>query len=298
MAGLVRPLEYDTFAPQWNAWQQNHSKVHDSLDANVATLLATSGNTRSSGTYQPQFNSGPVQFAGPNGSFLGSDNLIFGTKIPNPAHDFPSGGGVSLLIGTGGAENPNRDAWIITDQAFDPTLDGNTLGITAGETQGSGTANGGLLWLLGGAAFGGTGGELRLQAGTSRNGPGGFTQVLGGNSTGGPAGDLFLSGGQAGTIGANVHLIMTVLNGVAGVIRIRANSSILYEIQSTGAIFIGATGAGLAGSPLISGGPAGSPQWANTYFTGTVTIARITPGGSEGLLTFLCGLCTAVTQPA
>jgi hypothetical protein len=298
MGSLVKPLGFNPAVPDYTAWQENHARAHSVLDQLINQLGAGKGTkTSSSGIYLPQFKSGPVQYAGPNGSFLGNNNLIFGTGIPNPAHDFPSGGGVSLLIGTGGTDNPNRDAWIITDQAFDDTLAGNTLGITAGETQGSGTANGGLLWLLGGGSFGGTGGELRVQAGTSRNGPGGPLNLFGGNSTSGIPGDVFIVGGQAGSQGANIHLIMTQINGIAGFLRIRVNSTILYEFDATGAIFIGASGAGLVGSPLVSGGPTGSPQWLNTAFTGTVTLAKLTTGGSNGSLVFASGLCTSVTQP-
>lgn len=303
MGTLVKPLQYEPAVPDWTAWQENHARAHSVLDQLISTIPAKvtpTPATTSSGVYQPTFQSGPVQYAGPNGSFLASDNMIFGLDLPNPAHarSTPGTGGASLLLGTGGTVNPNRDFWIITDQAFDPSLAGNTLGITAGETQGSGTAAGGLLWLIGGASFGGFGGETRIQGGTSRNGPGGPLTLFGGNSTGDIPGDVFVVGGQAGTQGASIHLIMTLINGISGFVRIRVNSTILYEFDSDGAIFIGSTGAGLPGQPLISGGPGASTQWAPNNFTGIAVLARITPGGSEGSLTFASGLCTNYIPPA
>lgn len=252
------------------------------------------------GTGNTTFQSGDVLFWQASGAgglktadHLGhSNSLIFGTNIP-----LPSGvNGRALLIGSGGGGGVPIEAWIIQDQAFDASTPGNTLGITAGETQGSGTANGGLLWLLGGASFGGIGGELRLQGGTSATGQGGPVNIFGGNSTGSAApGDVFVVAGQAGNVGANVHLIMTTLSGVPGSVRIRNNSTILYQFLNTGAIFIGATGAGLPGQPLVSGGPGASTSW-QTGFTGTITTAKLTAGGSNGSMTFSSGILISQVQ--
>jgi len=308
MASQVKPLPFNSNVTIWDAWQEQHAREHSTLAASAQSIINGAGAGQSSGIYQPIFQSGPVQYAGPNRTFLGSDNMIFGLDLPNPAHarSTPGTGGASLLLGTGGAENPNRDFWIITDQAFTNALDGNTLGITAGETQAAGTANGGLLWLLGGASFGGTGGELLLQGGTSRNGAGGQTVLTGGNSSQslgvsvGPAGDVFVIGGQVGNAGANVHLIMTLLGGIAGDVRIRVNSTILLQFLQFGEIYLTAsgTGAGLAGQPLVSGGIGAPAKWAPNNFTGVAVLARITPGGSEGSLTFASGLCVNYIPPA
>lgn len=307
MSSDVKPLIYDPGVSDWNTWQERHAREHSILSSAATNILGV-GASRSSGTYDPTFQSGPVQYAGPNGTFLGSDNIILGLDLPNPAHarSTPGTGGASLLLGTGGTTNPNRDFWIITDQAFDDTLDGNTLGITAGETQAFGTANGGLLWLLGGASFGGTGGLLLLQGGTSRNRAGGQTILTGGNSSQslgvsvGPAGDVFVIGGQVGNAGANVHLIMTLLGGIAGDVRIRVNSTILMQFLQFGEIYLTAsgTGAGLAGQPLVSGGIGAPAQWAPNNFTGVAVLARLTPGGSNGNLTFASGLCVSYLPPA
>jgi hypothetical protein len=245
------------------------------------------------GRYESPFQSGSVQYAGPNGLLAGSDNFIVGTLIPNPS----GASGPCLLLGSGGGNGTPVSFWIIQDQAFDSTTPGNSLGITAGETQPAGTAAGGLLWLLGGASFGGTGGETRVQGGTSLNGPGGQLSLFGGNSTNGPAGDAFLTGGQNGTAGANVHLIATLLNGVAGDVRIRINSTILFQFLQHGEILLtqSGTGMGLAGQPMVSGGQGAPVKW-QTGFTGTIITAALTPTGAQGSMTYSSGILISQTQ--
>lgn len=211
------------------------------------------------GGYSPIFQSGYVVYTGAGSSFQANIAFEFGTNIPNPS-GVP---GAALLLGSGGGKGIPATTWIISDQAYDALTPGNTLGITAGETQASGIANGGLLWLIGGASFGGTGGELLLQGGTSLNGPGGMTILQGGNSTHGIPGDVFVSAGQNGTQGANVQLIATEVNGLPGSIIFRINSTQLYEFESSGAIFIGPTaGVGLPGQAFTSGGPGEPVTWA------------------------------------
>jgi hypothetical protein len=241
------------------------------------------------GTANSTFQSGDVPFwqttnpggLQPAGFFTHSNKFIFGLAIPLP----DGTNGAALLLGSGfgaGGSGTPGEAWILTDQAFNNVTPGNTLGITAGETQGSGTANGGLLWLLGGASFGGVGGELRLQGGTSANGNGGIVNILGGNATGaGIPGDVFLSAGQTGSQGANAHIISTTLGGVPGAIRFRNNSTLLYEIESTGALFIGNTvnSFGLNTQAFVSGGPGVSPYWLPASTLGATSISGILPGG-------------------
>lgn len=245
------------------------------------------------GTYNPTFQSGNLQYAGPNGLLAADNDFIVGKAITNPSGT----PGPCLLLGSGGGNGTPVSVWIIQDQAFDNITPGNNLGITAGETQPAGTAAGGLLWLLGGASFGGTGGEMRVQGGTSLNGPGGQLSLFGGNSTHGPAGDAFVTGGQNGTAGANVHLIATLLNGVAGDVRIRINSTILIQFLQHGEIYLTAsgTGAGLAGQPLVSGGVGAPAQWASNGFTGTITTAKLTTNGANGSMTFSSGILTSQT---
>jgi hypothetical protein len=235
---------------------------------------------RPAGNWNETFQSGQVQYIGPNNTLNGSNNLIFGLKLPNPSGITAPG----LLLGSDVSQ-----AWLITDQAADSVTNGINLGITAGETQPAGNATGGTLELFGGGAFAGTGGAFTAQGGTSFNGPGGPTTISGGNSTHGVPGDLFLIGGQTGTQGANVHLIMTNINGIPGFLRIRVNSTILYQINANGSILIGGSNPGQPGQPLVSGGPLGTATWATTGFSGTITTAKLTTGGTNGSMTFSNG---------
>jgi len=244
------------------------------------------------GNYSATFQSGYVQYTGPQGTIQANINFIVGTNIPNPSGT----PGACLLLGSGGGNGTPTQAWIISDQAYDDQTPGNLLGITAGETQPAGSADGGELLLLGGASFGGTGGLLQLQGGTSLNGNGGETVVQGGNSTNGNAGDVFLTGGQAGQAGANVHLIATLLNSIAGVIRLRSNSNIMIDFipvgsasggnQPVGIYLYSGGGYGSAGQPLVSGGSSGSANWLSTGFTGSITF------GTGHTMTVANGLIT------
>lgn len=233
------------------------------------------------GSYNPTFQSGNILYVGPGDAMAASDNFIAGLAIPNPSgSEAPA-----ILLGSGGGSGSNVQAWLVTDQAFDNVTPGNTLGITAGETQAAGTANGGLLSLYGGGSFGGTGGLVTIQGGTSRSGPGGTTTVAGGNSTQtpsptGPAGDLFLLGGQVGNAGANVHLIMTNLGGTSGDVRIRVNSTILLQFLQHGEIYLtsSGTGAGISGQVLTSQGVGSPATWQGGGTTSSPGYS-ILPGG-------------------
>lgn len=210
--------------------------------------------------YNPTFKTGYVMVGGPNGQIEGNINFEFGTNLPNPSGT----NGAGLLLGSGAGGGIANPFWIITDQAYDLTTPGNQLGITAGETQPNSTQAGGLLWLIGGGADLGTGGELLLQGGTSARQNGGSAILAGGNATtGGIPGDAYVIGGSglAPAQGANVHLIMTEVAGISGNIRFRVNSTILYQFDQFGAIFIGTAGCGTAGQTLHSGGPGASCYW-------------------------------------
>lgn len=249
-----------------------------------STLLPSDSDdlAQAQGQWSAIFQSGFLQYTGPNRQFKANINFIVGTNIPNPSGT----NAPALLIGSGVPQ-----AWIIPDQAYTNADNGVDLGITAGETQPAGTARGGNLLLIGGGSFGGTGGALTLQGGTSLNGPAGATTVAGGNSTNDIAGDVFIIGGQTGTQGANVHLIMTKVNGISGTVRIRVNSTILYEIDEHGALYVGGS-AGTAGQTLVSGGIGASTHW-QTGFSGTITTAKLTGGGANGSMTFSNGILTA-----
>lgn len=213
--------------------------------------------------YNPTFQSGDIQYAGPGGSFAGSADLEFGQNVPTPS----GVNGPFLLLGSGfgpGGSGTPRTFWIGTDEAFDDVTPGNFLGITAGETQPSGTAAGGELFIIAGASFGGLGGLLQLQGGTSFNGNGGPAVLQGGNSTdGGLPGDAFLIGGVVGSQGASAHAVMTMINGISGVFRIRVNSDPILDFFSDGSIFLyNGGGFGTAGQTLTSQGPGLPVIWS------------------------------------
>lgn len=234
--------------------------------------------------FNATFASGNVQYAGPNGLLAGDNNLIFGLSLPNPS----GFNGPCLLSGSGGGGGSAITFCYISDQAFDNTTPGNIVIHTSGETQPAGTADGGLWWALGGASFGGTGGEIRIQAGTSANAAGGRTVLKGGAATGSTpaatAGDIFVEAGDEGQSGAIVHLIMTELNGVAGVIRHRVNSTILYDESALGEWEFTVSGVGAAGAALVSGGPGQPVGWTTGYYTGAKVIGGQTYTWNNGQL--------------
>jgi len=262
--------------------------IAEKVNALITQLTGFSGGSNAN---VQSFGAGNIAFGGLNNSLQGNPQFELGTNLPNPS----GVNGPALLLGSGfgpgGSPHPGS-AWIITDQAFDDATPGNLLGITAGETQGAGTADGGELFLVGGGSFGGTGGPLVLQGGTSRNGAGGPATLAGGNSSTlpnpvGPAGDVFVIGGQVGNAGANVHLIMTSLGSppTSGDVRIRVNSTILMQFLQHGEIFLTAsgTGAGLPGQPLVSGGIGAPAQWL-TAFTGSRVLNGETYTWQSGIL--------------
>jgi hypothetical protein len=262
--------------------------------AQFNALLATSPG-QPQGVYEPTFQFGYLQYMGPNGALAANINFGVGLSLPNPS----GANAAALLIGSGGGGGTPYSAWIITDQAYDNITPGNSLGITAGETQGAGIAPGGQLSLYGGGSFGGQGGEMLVQGGTSANGPGGLTVIAGGNATAGIAssiaipGDVFIIAGQVGYQGANVHIIATLIQGLSGFIRFRQNSNILMDFipapHTPGNfqmyLYQGG-GAGTAGQPLVTGGPAGTVSWFSGGFTGSATF------GTGHTMTIANGLIT------
>lgn len=246
------------------------------------------------GQYSSTFQSGYIQYTGPQGTIQASINFILGTKIPNGSGT----PGPALLLGSGGGNGQNISCWILQDQAYDAATPGNDLYITAGETQPGSTQRGGNLTTLGGATDLGTGGTNQVQGGTSAHGPGGQAVLQGGNNTDGtqPAGDAFVIAGETGSVGANVHLVATSLNGTAGVVRIRSNSNIMIDFipvgsasagdQPVGIYLYSGGGYGSAGQPLVSGGSSASANWFSTGFTGNITF------GTGHTMTVANGLIT------
>lgn len=253
-----------------------------------------------SGQYNEFFNSGYVGYVGPNGTLKFSGQMVFGTNIPNPA-GVPNQPGLLL----GGADGPTL-ALLSTDEQV-PGKDGIDLIIAAGST-GVNAGNiqaGGDLLLFGGGALEGTGGTMKIQGGTSFDGAGGATIVSGSNSTneGGPRGSVFIQGGENGDGGGNVEIIATGGTGTNGEIRYKFNSTLLWTINSAGAVVFGA-GAQSSGDTLTSQGVGGLPLWvtkdknaaktATTTRTSTTTVSddpalAITgvPAGNYRLSAFL-----------
>jgi hypothetical protein len=208
--------------------------------------------------YDPTFQSGDVQYAGPDGTLAGSINFIFGLDLPNPA----GGSGPGLILGSG----PGVTFFMTTDEAYTVSDPGNDLIIAAGEVQPDSTQAGGNLTCFGGSAYSGLGGTATWQGGTSFLGAGGPAVLAGGNATqGGIPGDAFVIGGsgQAPAQGANVHLIMTEVNNISGVVRIRVNSTPLIDFFANGAIYLyNGGGFGTAGQHLTSQGPGLPVIWS------------------------------------
>jgi hypothetical protein len=257
----------------------------------TTTRTTTADQRLSVGLYQAFFQSGPLQWAGPNGRVTGDNNLIAGLSLPNPSGI----NGPGLLLGSGGGFGVPVTFAIIQDQAFDNSTPGNRLIITSGETQPAGVAAGGDFNQYAGASFGGTGGQWTAQGGTSANAAGGPTIVKGGAATGPTSaavpGDLFLEGGDEGQQGANVHLIMTGLAGLWGVIRHRANSTILWDEFHDGSwYFYAGASYGGAGAPLVSAGIGAPVGWATNVLNATVPLAKLTPGGTNGSITYVGGI--------
>lgn len=236
----------------------------------VNQLIQSGGQAANTGgtSYNPLFLSGQVQYAGPGNQLAGDDNLIFGLAVPNPTGTAAP----CLLTGSGGGNGQNVFFVFISDQAFDVNTPGNDIFHTAGETQPGSSERGGNWTVIAGASDAGAGGQALVQGGTSVSGPPGFAILQGGNNTAGnaPAGDVFVIGGEEGSQGANVHLVATIINNLAGVIRHRFNSTITLDEFADGSwFFYNGSGWGTAGAPLVSGGQGQPAGWAEDGYSGT-----------------------------
>jgi len=150
---------------------------------------------------------------------------------------------------------------LLTDAPYDDFTPGNDFIFSAGESDGA--QPGGNFTILGGGSASGSGGTAQWQGGTSTSGPGGPAVLQGGNSTSGIPGDAFVSGGQAGSQGANVHLIMTTVSGTSGVVRIRNNSTPIMDVYADGSIYLYLGGGfGTSGQHLTTQGSGLPAKWA------------------------------------
>lgn len=263
----------DPLSAQLRQLVQSLQATQTALNISLAQIAALQGTPSTSGgatvtsqptsgaaAYNAAFGSGAVQYAGPNGSFAGNINFLYGTKLPNPA----GGVGPGVTLGSG----PGVVFFITTDQAYTVADPGNDLIDAAGETQPLSAAAGGNRTSYGGASYYGRGGAWTGQGGTSYLGDGGPSILAGGNATsGGQPGDAYVIGGFGAnpSQGANVHLIATQGNTpVPGVIRFRLDSTIVIDFfVNNGAIYLYLGGGfGTAGQKLTSQGPGLPVKWA------------------------------------
>lgn len=273
------------------------------LDRRIPDSTFPVGTVAAAGTYEPIFLSGSIQLKGADGALFGLGDFQYGLNLPN-ASGIPGPG--LLLSGAG-----KTQIAIIQDEQL-PGQKGITLIIEAGDASVAGAANddSGDLLLFAGGTLNGDGGIAKLQAGTSVHARAGDTVVHGGNSTDGTPGNVVLMGGETGTAaGSSVILYMLKPTGAPsfGDVRIAkgdgggppgGTSTILIQFLDNGEIYLtsSGTGAGLATQPLVSGGIGAPAQWLSTGFTGSITTAKLTPGGSNGSMTFASGLLVGQTQ--
>lgn len=260
------------------------------------------GTVAAAGTYEAPFQSGSIQLKGADGSLNGLGDFQYGLNLPN-ASGIPGPG--LLLSGAGKSQ-----VAIIQDEQL-PGQKGITLIIEAGDASTSGAANddSGDLLLFAGGTLNGNGGTAKFQAGTSVHARAGDTVVHGGNSTDGTPGNVVLMGGETGTAaGSSVIIYMLKPTGAPafGDVRIckgdgggppGGTSTILIQFLDNGEIYLtsSGTGAGLAGQPMVSGGFGAPAKWLTTGITGTITTAKLTPGGANGSMTFASGILVAQT---
>ena len=168
------------------------------------TLIISDGATVSlatqaqqGGTYEPAFESGSVQVAGPNGVPVGYGDFQWGFLLPN-ASGIPCSG---ILAGGAGKTQVVH----ITDAQV-TGLKGITVIRSAGDAD-STPGNPGL----------DAGGDLLDFAGASLNGPGGAAKYQGGTSVNNIAGDATLQGGNATGTNPNAQAGNAVVSsGVVG----------------------------------------------------------------------------------
>ena len=176
--------------------------------------LATQGGQ--GGVYEPVFESGSLQVAGPNGVPVGYGDLQWGFLLPN-ASGIPSSG---ILAGGAGKVQVIH----ITDAQI-TGLKGLTVIRTAGDADSTpgnpGLDDGGDLLDFAGASLNANGGAAKYQGGTSVNARAGDATLQGGNATGtnpnAQAGNAVVSSGVVGNkCGIGVILSANLPPGATG----------------------------------------------------------------------------------
>jgi hypothetical protein len=233
------------------------------------------------GVFEPAFQSGSVQI-NDNGSFGGFGNFQFGFALPN-ASGIPSqgilvgGAGASQVVYITDAQLPGQKGIIVIREAGD-----------AGDT----TSAGGDLLDFAGASINSFAGTSKYQGGTSVHGAAGPASLVGGSSTDGTPGNAVVEAGQTGTAaGATCQYIATQPPGAPGygVHRWQFNSNFCAEWQSLYQLYLYfGNGYGLAGQPLVSGGP-GGPLSYQVAYSGTKVINGDTYVWSSGILKTING---------
>lgn len=183
--------------------------------------VALATQSQQGGTYDPTFESGSVQVAGPNGVPQGFGDFQWGFLLPN-ASGIPSSG---LLVGGAG----KLQVVHLTDAQV-TGLKGITVIRSAGDADSTpgnpGTDPGGDLLDFAGASLNGPGGAAKYQAGTSVNSIAGDATLQGGNATGtnpnAQAGNAVVSSGVVGMqCGIGVILSANIPPGATGTAVIR-----------------------------------------------------------------------------
>lgn len=253
------------------------------------------------GVYEAPFLSGSIQYNN-NGVIDGAGDFQFGRLLPN-ASGTPC---LGILLGGAGAVQ----IVYITDEQL-PGQKGITVIREAGDASSSGAAtdDGGDLLDFAGGSINGNGGQSKYQGGTSVNKVAGDSVLAGGNATGSAgtaqAGNAVVSSGEVGKV-ASIGVILSANTppGATGVAVIRHQfgrsstvlsidefpdgSEFLYDITGHAT----RNGFGLDGQAKVSGGSGAPTRW-QTGFTGTITTAKLTSGGTQGSMTFASGILTS-----
>lgn len=210
----------------------------------VTVALATQG--QQGGVYEPAFESGSVQVAGPNGVPAGYGDFQWGFLLPN-ASGIPCSG---ILAGGAGKTQVVH----ITDAQI-TGLKGITVIRSAGDAD-STPGNPGL----------DPGGDLLDFAGASLNGPGGQAKYQGGTSVNSIAGDAVLQGGNATGTNPNAQAANAVVS--SGVVGMKCGIGVILSANLP---------------PGASGTPAIRHQFGTAPPRGTVIVADEFLDGSKFL---------------
>lgn len=281
---MITIITFSGTTPPWRT---------DYLDANFQALVSAIGGITPAGTYEPAFQSGSVQVLGPSGNLTGFGSFQFGLALPN-ASGIPS---VGLLTGGAGSSQVVH----ITDEQLSGQK-GITVIIEAGDASSIGAASddGGDLLDFAGGSINGSGGSRKSQGGTSVNATAGDATLQGGNATGSAptakAGNAIVSSGEVGqSVGIGVILSANTPPGATGTAVIRRQFGLSNTVLSVDEFPDGSWffydisghptrgGFGLAGQPIVSGGP-GQPVSYQVGFTGTKVIGGQTYTYSSGIL--------------